>query len=176
MGQLFHTRRNRVNNKTTERAFDINKVQQNIEEAMAEEAPRVTQPPANRITDFAPPAIRAAAAPPRSLTFAEIKEAGKIAATTMANQYLSAAAAIEQTGREYKASQNALAAKLIDMARHIEEDGNYVMEEYVKAADEYRARASALSADIELAMGKSEKAVELCHDLLAVLAATESLK
>lgn len=158
--------------------FDVKKVERRIEEAIATPLPAHAglKSPAPSHAEYAPPAIRNANAALKSHTFEQIKAASKEAATKMANQYLSAAAAIEQTGREYKATQNALAAKLVDLSKIIEEDGEFVCEEYGKTADEYRERAHSLSADIELAIGKSDKAISLCHELLAILAATERMK
>lgn len=158
--------------------FNVKEVERQIDEAVRTPLPAHAGLK-SRPTDYAPPAIREAATPPppkQSPSFEQIKAASKEAATKMANQYLSAASAIEQTGREYKATQNALAATLVDLSKQIEEDGEYVYEEYVKAANEYRERAHSLSADIELAIGKSDKAIALCHELLAILAATEGMK
>lgn len=158
--------------------FDVKKVERQIEEAIATPLPAHAglKAAAPSHTAYAPPAIRNAVSPSMQKTFEQIKAESKNAATAMANQYLSAAGAIEQTGREYKATQNTLAAKLVDLSKVIEEDGEFVYEQYVKAANEYRERAHSLSADIELAIGKSDKAISLCHELLAVLAATESMK
>lgn len=123
-------------------------------------------------TDFAPPAVREAQ--PR--TIEELRQAGKLMAEAMSKQYLSAAEAILQTGREYQATQRKLAITLIEEARWLEENGDAVFKEYEQAAAEYRQRAQQLSADIELAANKSDKAIGLCHDMIAILAATERAK
>lgn len=147
-------------------------------EAMVAENHKTHLPPGTGLkrppspTDFAPPAIREAQ--PR--TIEELRQAGKLMAEAMSQQYLSAAEAILQTGREYQATQRKLAITLIEEARWLEENGDAVFKEYEQAAAEYKQRAQHLSADIELAANKSDKAISLCHDMIAILAATERTK
>lgn len=101
------------------------------------------------------------------------RRAGQLAGEAIAKQYMDTATAIENTGREYLATQMQLAAGLIDQAKQIEEHGQSVMGRYNEVASEYRDRAKQVHADITRAAERSGKAVEFCHQLVDLLNSTQ---